>query len=215
MTTDRKPGRPRDARVDAAVAEATRAVLAEHGFGGATVEAIAARAGVGKATIYRRWPSREALLLGVMSAEVPALECPDTGSLREDLVAVFGDLAEQVATAGPASYLSDIIGEAARNPAMAESFQRLITARRSVCGVAVQRAADRGDLRDDVDVDLVIDLVSGAIFYRKLFALSTSDRAHVGRIVDAVLFGVLRDGVGAAPAGARRRPARSRAPRVG
>jgi hypothetical protein len=98
---------------------------------------------------------------------------------------------------------------------MAESFQRLITARRSVCGVAVQRAADRGDLRDDVDVDLVIDLVSGAIFYRKLFALSTSDRAHVGRIVDAVLFGVLRDGVGAAPAGARRRPATSRAPRAG
>jgi AcrR family transcriptional regulator len=76
MTTDRKPGRPRDARVDAAVAEATRAVLAEHGFGGATVEAIAARAGVGKATIYRRWPSREALLLGVMSAEVPAPRVP-------------------------------------------------------------------------------------------------------------------------------------------
>jgi AcrR family transcriptional regulator len=194
MTTDRKPGRPRDARVDAAVSEATRAVLAEHGFGGATVEAIAARAGVGKATIYRRWPSREALLLGVMSAEVPALVCPDTGSLRDDLVAVFGDLAEQVATAGPASYLSDIIGEAARNPAMAESFQRIITARRSVCGIAVQRAADRGDLRPDVDVDLVIDLVSGAIFYRKLFALASSDRAHVERIVDAVLHGVLRKG---------------------
>ena len=211
MTTARKPGRPRDARVEAAVAEATRAVLAEHGFGGATVEAIAARAGVGKATIYRRWPSREALLLGVMSAEVPALACPDTGSLREDLVAVFGALAEQVATSGPASYLSDVIGEAARNPAMAESFQRIITARRSVCGVAVQRAADRGDLRPDVDVDLVIDLVSGAIFYRKLFALSTSDRAHVERIVDAVLHGVLRDGRAPGATGSARRTGARRA----
>ena len=82
---ERRLGRPRDARVDAAVLDAARSLLAEKGYAGTTVEAIATRAGVGKATIYRRWPTREQLLLAVTTADLPEVATPDTGDLREDL----------------------------------------------------------------------------------------------------------------------------------
>ena len=95
---DRRLGRPRDARVDAAVLDATRSLLAEKGYAGTTVEAIATRAGVGKATIYRRWPTREQLLLAVTTADLPDVPTPDTGDLREDLRLVFTQLAEQIRT---------------------------------------------------------------------------------------------------------------------
>jgi AcrR family transcriptional regulator len=131
-TDDRRPGRPRDARVDVAVLEAARTVLAERGFAGATVEAIASRAGVGKATIYRRWPTREALLLAVTTADLPETPIPNTGDLRQDLLTIFTRLAEQLRTAGPASYIGDLIGESMRNPEMRKDFQAMIQQRRSL-----------------------------------------------------------------------------------
>ena len=193
MTTERRPGRPRDARVDVAVAEAAREVLREHGFGGATVEEIASRAGVGKAAIYRRWKSREELLFDVSAADIPDIPCPDTGSLRTDLLAVFTLLARQIATSETASYLGDIIGEAARNPVMAEHFAITVERRRSMCGKAVYLAAERGELREGIDPEFVIDLVSGPIFYRKLFSATPADDAYVEAVIDAVLRGVLAE----------------------
>jgi len=190
---DRRPGRPRDARVDAAVLAAARSLLAEKGFAGTTVEAIATRAGVGKATIYRRWPTREALLLAVTTAELPDIPTPDTGDLRQDLRLVFTSLAEQVRIAGPASYLGDLIGESTRNPAMRKDFQALIQQRRSLCAAIVAKARQRGEVRKSVDPDLVLDLISGAIFYQKLFADGDADRRYVERAIDAVLDGILVD----------------------
>jgi len=191
---DRRLGRPRDARVDAAVLQATRELLAEKGFAATTVEAIANRAGVGKATIYRRWPTREALLLAVTSADIPDIKTPDTGDLREDLRLVFGALAEQMRTAGPASYIGDLIGESLRNPAMRTDFQAFVQQRRAMCADIVARARKRGEVRKSVDPDLVLDLISGAIFYQKLFYDEPADAAYVKRAIDAVLDGILVDG---------------------
>jgi AcrR family transcriptional regulator len=191
---ERRLGRPRDARVDAAVMDAARALLAEKGFAGTTVEAIASRAGVGKATIYRRWPSREALLLAVTTNDLPDIPTPDTGDLRQDLVLVFTRLAEQIRTAGPASYLGDLIGESTRNPAMRKDFQAFIQQRRSLCAEIVAQARKRGEVRKSFDPDLVLDLISGAMFYRKLFGDDPADDAYVKRTVDAVLDGILIDG---------------------
>jgi len=197
MTTahsdDRRLGRPRDARVDAAVMSAARELLAEKGFAGTTVEAIASRAGVGKATIYRRWPTREALLLAVTSADLPEVPTPDTGDLREDLLAIFSRLAEQMRTAGPASYIGDLIGESTRNPAMRKDFQAMIQQRRALCAEIVARARKRGEVRRSVDPDVVLDLIAGAIFYRQLFYDEPADAAFVKRTVDAVLDGILVD----------------------
>ena len=192
-SVDRRLGRPRDARVDVAVMDATRALLAERGFANTTVEAIATRAGVGKATIYRRWPTREALLLAVTTADLPNIQAPDTGNLRQDLLLVFTQLAEQLRTGVPASYIGDLIGESTRNPAMREDFDALVELRRSLCAAMVAQAKKRGDLRKGVDPDMVLDLISGALFYRKLFRDQPVDAAYVKRAIDAVLDGILAD----------------------
>ena len=178
---ERRLGRPRDARVDAAVLDAARSLLAEKGYAGTTVEAIATRAGVGKATIYRRWPTREQLLLAVTTADLPEVPTPDTGDLREDLRLVFTQLAEQVRLAGPASYISDIIGESTRNPVMRKDFQAMVQQRRSLCAEIVAQARQRGEVRQSIDPDLVLDLISGSIFYRKLFSDDEADAAYVER----------------------------------
>lgn len=188
---DRRLGRPRDARVDVAILEAARSLLAEKGFAGTTVEAIATRAGVGKATIYRRWPTREALLLAATTSELPDLPTPDTGDLRQDLLLVLTTLAEQIRMAGPASYLGDLISESTRNPALRKDFQAMIQQRRSFCAEIVAQARERGDVREDVDPDLVVDLISGSIFYRKLFSDEEADAAYIEQAVDAVLDGIL------------------------
>ena len=190
---DRRVGRPRDARLDAVVMEAARSVLAEKGFVGTTVKMIADRAGVGKATIYRRWPTREALLLAVTTADLPDVAAPDTGDLRQDLVIVFTALAGQIRTAGPASYLGDLIGESMRNPELRKDFHAFIQQRRSLCADIVARARARGEVRKSVDPDMVLDLISGAMFYKKLFYDEPADAAYVKRAVDAVLDGILVD----------------------
>ena len=192
VTSDRRPGRPRDARVDVAIADAARELLVEQGFGGATIEAIAARAGVGKAAIYRRWPNREALLFDVAAADVPDIRCPDTGSLRDDLVAVFTELAKQIVETTPAKMLGDILAEVGRNPELERYFKRIVAERRSVCGEVVRRLEEQGRLKDGIDADLVIDLISAPLFYKKLIAFDPADTAYVERVVDAVLGGVLR-----------------------
>ncbi len=188
---DRRLGRPRDARVDAAVIDATRSLLAERGFAATTVEAIATRAGVGKATIYRRWPTREALLVAVTALDLPPIEAPDTGDLRGDLQQLFTQLAQQISGSGPASYLGDLISESTRNPAMRADLQRLVGARRAVVADVLAQAKRRGEVRKDVEPDLVLDLIGGSIVYRKLFRDEGADSTVIGAAVEAVLDGIL------------------------
>ena len=95
------------------------------------------------------------------------------------------------ALAGPASYISDIIGESTRNPAMRKDFQAIVQQRRSLCAEIVAQARQRGEVRKSIDPDLVLDLISGAIFYRKLFSDDEADAAYVEAAIDAVLDGIL------------------------
>jgi AcrR family transcriptional regulator len=190
---DRRLGRPRDARVEGAVIDAARSLLAEKGFAGTTIEAIASRAGVGKATIYRRWPTREALLVAVTAVDLPPIEMPDSGDLRADLVHLFTQLSHQISSSGPASYMGDLISESTRNPAMRADFQRLVNARRALCAEVIDRAKQRGVVRKTVDPDLVLDLIGGAIVYRKLFRDEHTDAKVIQAAIDAVLDGILAD----------------------
>jgi AcrR family transcriptional regulator len=188
--SDRRPGRPRDARVDAAIEDAAARCLAKHGFAGSTVEAIAAEAGVGKAAIYRRWPSREALLIDVASRDMPVIEVPDTGSLRNDLVAIFTSISKQMHESGPGQILQDVIAESYRQPELRDCFARMIEDRRQVVTTVVHRAKKRGELKKGIDADLVVDMINGPIFYRKMVALDPADTRYIRNLVDAVLGGV-------------------------
>jgi AcrR family transcriptional regulator len=187
----RRPGRPRDARADEVILAAAAKVLAEQGPAGFTVDAVAAQAGCGKATIYRRWPSRSELLLE--TAELAAVEVPtpDTGSVREDLTVLLGGLAGKMRGTSAARLLPAVLAEAAVNPEMRETFARFAHERRSRCYNVVVRGIERGELRADTDADVVTDMLAGPIFQRVLFNHLPIDDGLVERTLHSILDGVL------------------------
>jgi len=185
----RKPGRPRDARADAAILEAAVAVLAERGPSGFTVDAVAARAGCGKATIYRRWASRAELLLD--TARRMGLESVpvDSGSVRDDLVASLGHFASRLRDTPAGGILPAVIAEAAVNPEMRAVLAAFVRDRRGHPREALARGVARGELAPDTELDLVLDIVGGAVLYRELVLGEPADEAYLTRLVDAVLSG--------------------------
>lgn len=187
---ERGPGRPRDPDLDDAILSATTELLCEAGFAGTTVEAVAERAGVGKATIYRRWPSREDLLLAAGDCLTGCGPVPDTGSLRDDLVALMSQLVGILTKTPAGALLPAMVEEAARNPELRSRFDAFVDARREPARQIVQRALDRGELRADLDRELVVDLLSGPLFLRILVTGAPIDADLPGRVVDAVLGGV-------------------------
>jgi AcrR family transcriptional regulator len=188
--TSRRPGRPRDARADEVILAAAAAVLAESGANGFSVDAIAARAGVGKATIYRRWPSRAQLLLETAHLAAPELPDPDTGSVREDMVLLNRGLLARLRDTPAGRLLPAVVAEAAVNPEMRDLLHRFVAERRSRAVAAIRRGIERGELRSDLDLELVVDLMGGPIFQRLLLTGSPMPDKLAEQIVDAALEGV-------------------------
>lgn len=190
--SERRPGRPRDARVDHQIVEATVAELAEKGFGGATIESIAHRAGVGKATIYRRWPNRQALLQFVALQVVDVCMPEDTGDLRRDLCSVFEPLAAEFYESGAGALLPDLIAEAARDPEIRDLLKALVTERRAGAVAAFERAQRRGELRRGADVDAAVDMIAGSFIYRFLLLGEGIDAAFARTVVELAIAGTVK-----------------------
>lgn len=186
----RRPGRPRDPHLDEAILAATVELLCEQGFAGTTVEAVAERAGVGKATIYRRWANREELLLAAGGAMGSCPPDPDSGDVRHDLVTLLGGLVTVMGTTPVGGLLPATVDEAARNPELRARLDEFIDARRAPVRHALERAAERGELRADVDIELVLDLLAGPVFTRVLVTGRPLGDHLAAAIVDAVLAGV-------------------------
>lgn len=187
---ERRPGRPRDPELDRAILSATVELLCAEGFGGTSVEAVAERAGVSKATIYRRWPTREDLLLAAGGSMGSCPPDPETGSLRDDLVTLITGLTAVMATP-VGGLLPAIVDEAARNPALRTRLDAFIDDRRRPVRTVLARAAAGGELREGIDPELVVDLLAGPVFTRMLLTGGPLEDGLPARIVDAVLEGVL------------------------
>jgi AcrR family transcriptional regulator len=183
----RRPGRPRDARADEVILDAAAQVLAECGPGGFTVDAVAGKAGVGKATIYRRWPSRADLMLETAKQAGMGITDPDTGSVRDDMVHVLSMLARKLNDSVAGRLMPALIAEASINPEMSRTLAVFIDERRRMSQYIVQRAVDRGELPADTDVDQVVDMGAGPIFYRTLVARHPVEPDEVAALVDAIL----------------------------
>jgi AcrR family transcriptional regulator len=188
----RGPGRPRDARCDPAILEATLELAGAVGLGGLTMDAVAARAGVSKATIYRRWSSKEALVLDAWMACYPVEAVPDTGSLTGDLIAHSRQFRDAVSTGIFGQVLPQMVAAARVNEDLAEVFRRLVAERRARVRVALDRAVERGELPAGVDLELVQDLLIGPLFYRTLMSGEPSSDDLIAEVVAIVLAGVLR-----------------------
>lgn len=190
----RGPGRPRDPGLDGAILAATMELLCKEGFAGTSVEAVADRAGVSKATIYRRWATREDLLMAAGSEMGPCPGDPDCGNLRDDLLVLIGGLVSMATDTPVADLLPAVIEEAARNPELRIRFDAHIDARRAPLRAALARAEARGEVRPGTDPELVADLLSGPIFTRILVTGGPLPEGLASAIVDAVLDGVLQPG---------------------
>jgi AcrR family transcriptional regulator len=163
------PERRRSIRSHQAILAATAELLAGVGYTALTIEGVAARAGVGKATVYRWWPSKGALVIEAMSAALAMPSFSETGDLRQDLLTVGNGIVETLARSPAGAVISALAADLMRNPDMAEQFRdQVIRPRRSAVTQILRRAADRGELPSDVDIDLLLDVYAGAVFYRVL-----------------------------------------------
>jgi AcrR family transcriptional regulator len=192
LVSTRRPGRPRDARAEAAILEATIDLVAEVGFGGLTVDAVAARAAVGKATIYRRWSSKTELLYAAMEATHEEWEPPDTGSLRADLVAVYAHLVDHVVGSKNGKVIPALVAEGETNAELAAFMHRFVDDRRAKTRDVFERARARGEIDASFDVELAIDMVTAPVFYRRLLS-----GAPLRAVDGEQVVGMLLDGLGA------------------
>jgi AcrR family transcriptional regulator len=183
-------GRPRTPEVTEAIVSATIELLAEGGVEAVTIEAIAARAGVGRPSIYRRWASLEALIGDVMAlAAERDLPIPDTGSLRSDLVKLLEDFV--VAMSEPLGRASAaLVAYATTHPEVAQDSPAQ-ERRRRVTRVIVERAKDRGELARGADADHIMDLVVAPVWMTMLVWRRPLSTIDANAIVDTVLDGAL------------------------
>lgn len=163
------PERRRSIRSHQAILAATTQLLGEVGYTALTIEGVATRAGVGKATVYRWWPSKGALVIEVMSTALGMIPVPETGDLRQDLLAVGKGIVQTLAHTPAGTVIPALAADLMRDPEMAEQFRnQMIRPRRSAVTQILRHAADRGELPADLDIDLLLDVYTGAVFYRVL-----------------------------------------------
>jgi AcrR family transcriptional regulator len=202
-------GRPRSETARKAVLAAAAELLLARGLSAVSMDAVAERAGVSKATIYRWWPSKESLALDALyaqwaaagallttdeggAAESSAAEDRGTGSLRAELLALLLPWA-RLAGSGPyGRVIAALLTEAQTDPVFAAEYQRrLIGPRRERARQILLRAAARGDVPAGQDTDVVIDLLYGPLYHRLLHGHAPLDDQFVADVVDMVLAGVL------------------------
>lgn len=181
----------RSDRARRAVLEAAWELLDERGYRALTVEGLATRACVGKATIYRWWPNKAAVVLdALLERAAPELIYPDTGSVRGDLVARLERLRIDLGETRVGRTMAGLIAESQHDPDVAEAFrERWLTPRREVAKEVLERAVARGELRPDIDENLLLDALFGPVYYRLLAGHQPLDEVFVRGLVDAVCAG--------------------------
>jgi AcrR family transcriptional regulator len=188
-----RPTGPRSDRVHAQVLAATQELLDEGGLPAATVDAIAQRSGVSKATIYKHWPSRTAVAakaFGLMMAgELPR---PDTGNSREDLTEQVRRVSAFYASPR-GEVFAQLLSACVDDPAAAPYFRAyFLTGRREAIATLWRRAVDRGDASPDTDIDDVIDLLFGPLVFRRLTGHYGLTDEHAEKLARTALDGLMR-----------------------
>ena len=190
-----RPGRPRDPQVDRAIIAATLKLLADQGYRGMSVERVAEEAGVGKTTIYRRYASKEELVVAAMSTVGDrSLPLPDRGSLAADLAGMMEGLKATMDDGLP--LLGALLVEEGRNPGLMELFrERILRPRRDAMTTMLERSAGRGEIRSGIDLEAAGHAIVGSILVRRLHGIPESEE-WIARTVEIISGGVMADPAG-------------------
>lgn len=186
-----QPGRPRSERAHKAILDATLRLLAEVGYERLTVGEVAAVAGVGKATIYRRWASKAPLVIESFS-RLPLLLPPDAGSVVDDLTALLRSFANILETTPLARVLPILAAECIHDPELSKLLVPAIRARREPLIEVLRRAVSRQELPPDLDLEAAADVVVGPLMTRLCFTNDPVKPRDVRPFVEAALFGIHR-----------------------
>jgi AcrR family transcriptional regulator len=186
----RAPGRPRCAVTHQAILDCANVLLDEIGFSGMSVEGIAARAGVGKATIYRRWPNKASVVMDAfLAATAKEVAFPCTGSAREDIRRQMRSVVK-VLNGPRGRTIATLIGVVQSDAELAEAFRtRFVAVRRGEAKSVLRRGIDNGEFKPDMDPDSILDCLYGPLYFRLLFGHERSSAKYADQLVDLVLHG--------------------------
>jgi AcrR family transcriptional regulator len=195
VASPRPTGRPRDPDLDDAILDATIALLAQEGFARMSIEQVAAHAGVGKPTIYRRWPSKVGLVIAALSRPHAERTASNQGTVRERLIRLIEELCESVRKEPAKGVLAALVAEIPRDPELASAVREVFLAKRRDTAYALLREGiAAGELREDLDLELASDALVGPIMLRVLLTGGRITPALGATLVDAFY-----DGWGVAP----------------
>lgn len=158
-------------------------LLSESGVGGCTVDEVVRRSRVAKTTIYRHWPTREALVLDACSRISAEQEVPDTGSIHGDLTAILTDTAHRLSTARWASVVPSIVDVAERDPQFAEIHGQIQRGHTVALREVIERAAVRGEISTSFNRSAMVSALMGPLYYRRWFSREPIDHRFVETIV--------------------------------
>ena len=178
---------PRARHPDEDILGATLDVIAEHGVAGTTVDTVATRSGVSKATIYRHWGSRAQLIHAALSSLEGMYVETEGDSLREDLTVLLSHLVEYFERPDSGRVFASFVDAAARDPELAVLHQATVQRARDSFEKVVRRGIARGELPEDLDIELFIDVVRAPFVYRRVVAQSPVGTADIDAVLDIVL----------------------------
>lgn len=188
--TSRVIGRPRDERADEAILSATLELMAESGVHDLRMDDVASRAGVGKATIYRRYRSKDELITAAVAGLVSEITVPDTGQTRGDLLALMRGAVKVYRGSVQAAVMPSLVEAMSRDAELARVVREgFLAGRRAALRTVLERGIERGDLRVDLDVDLALDVLGGPLFYRLLITGGPIDERLAEGVVELILRG--------------------------
>jgi AcrR family transcriptional regulator len=192
---DRAMGRPRDARADRAILDATLDLIAERGVHEFRTEDVAARARVGKGAIYRRYRSKDELVTAAVAALVrEEIAVPDTGSTEGDLLVLMQEAVELYGNPLPARLMPNLVSAMAQRPDLARAVRDgFLASRRAALSEVLRRGVERGDLRSDLDLELALDVLGGPLFYRLLVTGGPLDERLAEGVAELILRGFAPD----------------------
>jgi AcrR family transcriptional regulator len=185
---ERRPGRPRDPGYDKTILDAALEILFDKGYAGLTIDGVAASTGVGRPTIYRRWSSKPALVIAALTQSIGLSPTPDTGALRDDLLAFQRQHVRMMDRPESRRITAGLVADLVAHPELADTyFDDYVRPRQKTVWQALQRGIDRGELRPDADFTLIYDLLLGPLFMRSVVRGEPLGPALAAQTVDVVL----------------------------